>query len=73
MKKWITKDGHHLNIKDMEISHIVNALEMLKRHYISKYTFENYYGKINNLCDKPVNEFIYYFELELKLRKSKSG
>lgn len=69
MKKWITKDGRFLDIKDMKTDHILNALNMLKKHYISKHTFENYYGQINYLCDKPVNEFIDYFEIELQSRE----
>lgn len=68
-KNWLTRDGRILKIKEMETNHIVNALAMLKRNgFVSKDTFENFFGGIRSLCDKPVNEYIDLFENELGKR-----
>lgn len=40
---WVTKDGREMQLKDMESSHIINCINMLKRNdsciFTDKYTY----------------------------------
>jgi hypothetical protein len=33
MKKWTTKDGKTINIKDMSNNHLINSAKMIARNY----------------------------------------
>jgi hypothetical protein len=37
---WLCKDGRSIPIQDMEISHLKNAVQMLKRSFIKKHAEE---------------------------------
>jgi len=85
-KIWTTKDGRQKEIKNMETSHIKNALNMLlEKGFISHETLSFYLTceppngdmanyafeqELDNVLKSPTNLFIDYFEEELIKRKS---
>lgn len=84
LKKWKTKDGKKIAIKDMETSHIQNALNLLKRKgFISRKTLRFYLStpgpngdmaqwafeqELDDVISSPVSSFIDLFERELSKR-----
>lgn len=55
-KKWLTKDGKLLKIKDMETSHIANTISFIKKE---------------GFLDDLGQNYITLFEKELKIREDK--
>jgi len=86
MRKWKTKDGTLINIKDMHTEHIKNVLQMYKdKGYISLSTSNFYFNckppqgdmaqfafenELMKIIDSPVSAWIDIFEQELERRNN---
>lgn len=59
---WTTKSGEKINVDDMDIEHLRNALKMIIRNSQSKENKFSLNGDMANYFNEQMEEFEYYDE-----------